>query len=166
MLLDGVMGSLFGSPRPTRPSCALIIGCKAWEPASSTVVLRSAQARLLVGTLIELNSIARAKLGQVVPNAHRGRVAAVAFFIEMRRINDIFRFGSESTSAIIGTRARRAAGGSLSSGARSCSKPSAGRSHVVGPRRASSPVFLLPWRQAPRSSCAGLRLGGKPRRRH
>ena len=83
---------LLGSPRPTRarprrgrPSSALIIGCKAWEPASSTVVLRSA-ARLLVGTRIESNRRGRAKFGRAVPKSRGRRVAAGAAFIEMRHI--------------------------------------------------------------------------------
>ena len=78
----------------------------------------------------------------------------------------IFRIGSESTRAVIGhARASKTRG-----------QPPEWRTGffeavrrplpALSAKPSVQPCLWLPWRQAPRSSCAGLRLGGKPRRRH
>ena len=111
-------------------------------------------------------SAARNARARLVPKNRRGRVATGAAFMEMRRINDIFRFGSERASAIIGTRARQAAGGSLPSARRSVSYPSAGRSRISGPspgRPALSLPALAGFRHpAPRPRRAGLHSEENP----
>ena len=99
-LLDGCgVGQLWGSPRPTvawprcrRPSCALVVGSTPWDcvvNVRTSSVCAAPAPRLLGGTLIESNSIARAKFGRAVPKSRGRRLAAGAASIEMRRINDI-----------------------------------------------------------------------------
>ena len=67
------------------------------DASKKPVVVR----RLAMRTRLWLFKCARNSRARVIPNTHRGRVAAGGAFIEMRRINDISDFGSESTLAII-----------------------------------------------------------------
>ena len=167
MLLDGVMGSLCGSPATrARPSSCAFVRRHVQTPVFGRIRPKSRRrcGVLHAGPDLMAFSAARNARARLVPKNRRGRVATGAAFMEMRRINDIFRFGSERASAIIGTRARQAAGGSLPSARRSVSYLSAGRSQLFRPRRTSSPVFWLPWR-APGTLPQGAPRGTPLRRK-
>ena len=166
---------MFGSPatraRPWRgrnrgPSCAFVrryVQTPVVRPYTSKKP--ASLRRFACGTRFWLFKCARNSRARVVPKSRGRRVAAGAAYIEMRRIDDISDYWQREHLVIAGTRARRAAGGSRSSGARSCSKSSAGRSQLSGPIASTALSFcclggLL--HPAPRARRAGLHSEENP----
>ena len=93
-----------------------------------------------------------------VPKSRERRVAAGAAPIEMRRIKRYFHIGSESVGPSCGAWRLPPGAWCAQAWRRDAFPPRAGRSQLAGPRRASNPVFLLPWR------AAGIQLPGRAAR--
>ena len=173
------VGSLFGSPasrarpwcgRNRGPSCAFV---RRYVPTPVVRPYTSKKPASLRSVLAVPGfwpfKHARNSRARGVPKSRGRRVAAGAAVIEMRRIKRYFRFSSESLTPSSGTRARCERPWAASSGAGSSSKPSAHRSQLFRPSRASRPAFgrlggLLA--SSSQGAPRGTPLGGKPRRRH